>query len=293
VFGFKPTEHRVPLTGVVPDPHNAPRTVRLMSCIGPIARSVDDLSLLYSIIAGPDSQDTDVPPVPVDQDSPVEMRGLRIAVAPTFGNLPLEADIRIALETLAKQLADAGAVVDQPALPILNLSQDLARGGALVGMMLGATQPNQKQPPTLADYMTALQQRDASIAAWDRFFEQWDALLCAPAVTSAFPHCEPGTPLTVNESTVDYGPWPRTRPHSTTRAIPLSYYRLALIAQNCRLAFSSWAGAGMIHDYSRLPAPLLSSPGRFNPRRSRLGESFSQLVRPHRSALRHRPAHRR
>jgi amidase len=175
-----------------------------MSCIGPIARSVDDLSLLYAIIAGPDSEDTDVPPVPVEKATPVELRGLRIAVAPTFGNLPLEADIRVALEKLAKQLTDAGAVVDQPALPIANVSQDLARGGALVGMMLAAAQPNQKQSPTLADYMTALQQRDASIAAWDRFFEQWDALLCAPAVTSAFPHCEPGTPLTVNESTVDY-----------------------------------------------------------------------------------------
>jgi len=31
-----------------------------------MARTVEDLGLLYTIIAGPDGRDTDVPPVPVD-----------------------------------------------------------------------------------------------------------------------------------------------------------------------------------------------------------------------------------
>ena len=204
VFGFKPTEHRVSLGGVVPDPHNSPRTVRLMSCVGPIARTVDDLALVYSIIAGPDRLDTDIPPVPIDDASSPDVRRLRIAVAPSFGGLPLAEDIRDALNRLSRQLQDAGATVDEPDLPIANVADDLSRSGALIGMMLSAAQPDQKPAATLADYFKALAQRDASITAWDAFFDRWDALLCAPCMTSAFPHCEPGSPLTVNGAAVDY-----------------------------------------------------------------------------------------
>src|SRR5215467_14206377 len=63
LFGLKPTEQRVPLTGVLPG-LPGPRPVRIMSCIGPMARSVEDLALLYALIAGPDGYDTDVAPVP-------------------------------------------------------------------------------------------------------------------------------------------------------------------------------------------------------------------------------------
>src|SRR6266487_632414 len=59
LFGLKPTEQRVPLTGLIPG-LLGPRPVRIMSCIGPMARTVDDLALLYSIIAGPDGRDTEV-----------------------------------------------------------------------------------------------------------------------------------------------------------------------------------------------------------------------------------------
>ncbi|WP_246675888.1 amidase [Mesorhizobium sp. B2-5-4] len=66
VYGLKPTEHRVSLAGAFPDPGGAARSVRLMSCLGPLARSIDDLALIYRIISGPDDRDTDLAPVPVE-----------------------------------------------------------------------------------------------------------------------------------------------------------------------------------------------------------------------------------
>src|SRR5258708_25054341 len=66
-------------------------------------------------------------------------------------------------------------------------------------MMVGAFQPQPGQAPaTLAQYLQALGRRDASIVAWEKFFDQWDVLLCPPAMTSAFPHCETGAPLMVD-----------------------------------------------------------------------------------------------
>ena len=103
LFGLKPTEHRVSLAGLIPG-LPAPRSVRIMSCIGPMARAVEDLALLYPIIAGPDGRDTEVQPVPVDDVPELALKDLRIAFAPTFPGFPVAADIRDAVEELAQQL---------------------------------------------------------------------------------------------------------------------------------------------------------------------------------------------
>jgi len=205
VFGFKPTEHRVSLGGVVPDPHGSPRPVRIMSCVGPIARSVDDIILLYQILAGPDWRDTDVPPVAVESLPPPELKQLRIAVAAALGGFPVAADVREAVENLAKQLASLGAIVEEAVLPQVDFESDLENLGALIGMATGAfQQDNQHAPTTLAQYLAALHLRDRSIVAWEQFFDKYDVLLCPPAMTTAFPHCEPGSPLRVDGKGVSY-----------------------------------------------------------------------------------------
>src|SRR6266478_628158 len=116
VCGLKPTEHRVPLTGLIPG-LPGPRPVRIMSCIGPMARTVEDLALLFAIIAGPDEYDTDVAPVPVEEVPNLDLKHLRVAIAPTFPGFPIAADIRAAVEELAKQLTPLCAAVEEATLP--------------------------------------------------------------------------------------------------------------------------------------------------------------------------------
>ena len=199
VFGLKPTEHRVSLNGVVPAPQGGPRPVRIMSCVGPIARTADDLALLLSIIAGPDPRDSDVDPVPLGDFAAVPAKGLRIAFAPTIGQLPVSNAIRNALGAVAKQLEDAGAVVEEAKLPSLDFADDLKYAGSLIPKITSAFSPGPDNPKaSLADYLTALDRRDRSIAAWEAFFQSWDALLCPPAMTTAFPHIKPGTPVDVD-----------------------------------------------------------------------------------------------
>ena len=204
VFGLKPTEHRVPLTGLIPG-LPGPRPIRIMSCIGPMARTVEDLALLFAIIAGPDGRDTDVAPVPVEEMPQLELQRLRIAFAPTFPSFPVAAEVREAVEEFAGRLSALGAVVEEAALPQVDFHKELASAGALIGMMMGAFQPEgQERPTTLAHYLEALHIRDQSIAAWEQFFEKWDVLLCPPSMMTAFPHCEPGSPLHVDGQEVSY-----------------------------------------------------------------------------------------
>jgi len=126
-----------------------------------MARTVEDLALLYSIIAGPDGRDTDVPPVPVDAVPKLQLKQLRVAFAPTFPGLPVAADIRAVVEELAQQLNRFGVVVEEAALPEVDFKRDLSRAGALIGMVIGAFQPEENKPPTpLAHYLAALHRRD-------------------------------------------------------------------------------------------------------------------------------------
>ena len=204
VCGLKPTEQRVPLTGLIPG-LPGPRPIRIMSCIGPMARTVEDLALLYSIIAGPDGHDTEVQPVPVGEVSKLELKKLRIAFAPTFPGFPVTSGIRAAVEELARRLSPLCKVVEEATLPPLDFKQEGASAGALIGMMTGAFQPEaQERPTTLAHYLEALHRRDQSILAWEHFFDAWDVLLCPPCMMTAFPHCEPGAPLYIDGQEVAY-----------------------------------------------------------------------------------------
>ncbi|TJW86689.1 MAG: amidase, partial [Mesorhizobium sp.] len=148
VYGLKPTEHRVSLAGAFPDPGGNPRSVRLISCVGPIARDLEDLALIHQIIAGPDGADTDLASMPVDPMPKLGLKSLRIAFVSAFPGFPVAAEISATVERLAAGIAAAGARVEEARLPKLDLHDDLAEGGKLIGMMLEAAQPEPPKQPT-------------------------------------------------------------------------------------------------------------------------------------------------
>jgi len=108
VLGLRPTPGRVPA-------YPARNPWSDMSVKGPMARTVDDLALLLSVMVGEDHR---VPVALTDPGSdfyPVrrlELRGLRIALSPDLGGLPVERPIREAVEALGRTLERHRAVVD-------------------------------------------------------------------------------------------------------------------------------------------------------------------------------------
>jgi amidase len=135
----------------------------------------------------------------------LNLKALRIACAPSFPSFPVAGDISSAIENLATQLQSTGTIVEEAILPKLDLHDDLAQGGTLIGMMMEAAQPEPpEQPTSVSRWFEALARRDRSILAWEQFFENWDALLCPVAMTAAFPHCEPGTPIKVDGKDQSY-----------------------------------------------------------------------------------------
>jgi amidase len=198
IYGLKPTEHRVPMTGFFRLPPGVPRTVRILSGLGPLARDLDDLALALSIVAGPDGADTDVPPVPLVQAPVTRIADLRIAYATTVPEAIVATSLKDQIERVAAAAARAGARVEQR-LP----ECDWAAANALFRDLV-STITAQHTDKALAWYFAALGQRDRVMATWDRFFRDFDVLLMPPAMTTAFPHCEPGAPLSVDGQRAPY-----------------------------------------------------------------------------------------
>jgi amidase len=211
VYGLKPTARRVSVAGHIPNLPGMPRFDRWLATIGPIARTVDDLTLAYGVLAGPDGRDTEVPPVPLSLPAPVQLKGLRIAWAPTFPGVPVAADIRHMVTQVAENLDTCGAHVAE-ALPDMSFEEqhDIWAGfyrifDYIASQVWEAFPAAHAAPPTLLDLLQLLERRDTLVQSWDRLFAEWDALLCPAAPITAFPHCAPGTPLSVDGTPMEYG----------------------------------------------------------------------------------------
>jgi amidase len=214
VYGFKPTANRIPRTGHVPDPPGAPRTDRHYSTSGPMARDLDDIALGFRLLAGPDGEDTEVAPVPVIDVEPPPISDLRIAWAPTFPGVPVARAIRAAIAALAADLARTGARVEETLPPIdFERQHEIWAQGYRMMMRIspelwGMPVPAKAQAyaiPSATDLMRTQQTRDELIRAWERFFADWDVLVCPAAIVTAFPHCPPSTPVALDEGTAAYG----------------------------------------------------------------------------------------
>lgn len=106
IYGLKPTDRRVSLAGHILERPGLPKCIRQMLVPGPLARSVEDLRLCFSLIAGADPRQPDIPPVPVD--SPVEklLNQLRIAWSDDF-RVPIAAEIQTVVRKAINKIAQS------------------------------------------------------------------------------------------------------------------------------------------------------------------------------------------
>jgi len=109
VVGLRPSVGRVPQVPAL-DGWGS------LSVSGPMARTVEDLALMLSVIAGADARD----PLAISGDgapfrAPLarDLKGLRVAWCPDLGGLPVERRVRQALEAGRAAFEDLGCVVEE------------------------------------------------------------------------------------------------------------------------------------------------------------------------------------
>jgi amidase len=113
IAGLKPTVGRVSMDGHIPA---AMGRLSLGACIGPLARSVADLSLLFDVMADATQSEISFQDASLDRDA-ARLKGLRVAWYTDDGVAPVTRETRDAVLAAAKAFGDHGLAVDEARPP--------------------------------------------------------------------------------------------------------------------------------------------------------------------------------
>ena len=109
ICGLKPTPGRIPATGHFP---TSVGPFALIGVVGPMARTVSDLKVLFEVMQGPDDGDPSAAPVPVRWPSRSDLKKLRIGYFEDDERTPVTAETRATVRAAAEALKRAGFRVE-------------------------------------------------------------------------------------------------------------------------------------------------------------------------------------
>jgi len=196
IAGFKPETGRVPGAGQFP-PSAGPYA--LGSSIGPLARHIADLQLLFSVLVNASP--------PAANDQRVTLAGRRVAWYSDDGITPVTTETRAAVQAAALALADAGLVVEERRPPSVDQAVDVwlrlfsrasvvllrdvyagheEKAGPFVRWRLGSA--DDSPPPTLDDYLRAWLDRDRLRNELIEWMNSTPLLIAPVGATPAFEH---------------------------------------------------------------------------------------------------------
>lgn len=213
IVAIKATHGRIPATG------HWPKVPRRFWHVGPMARSVRDVALAYSLLAGPDGFDGyAASPLTLDagvgamSDRPIRVG---VLVEPGFGLV--DADVAATVQAAGSALVQFGVIVEPVRIPVLEQVDALDVFWKLQEMeskpeFLKVTAGHEDQifkyvqavydtPDTsIRDFVEAEQQAERLRDGFAAYFQQYDALLCP--VTTVPAHAHGATELLIDGQTV-------------------------------------------------------------------------------------------
>src|SRR5262245_49222074 len=174
---------------------------------GPLARSVEDLHLLLSILTGPDGRDPSVAPAPLGDPRTIEIKKLRVAFHTDNGIYAPTAETAATVNASAKVLAEAGVAVEETRPREIEQGYEIMVGllGADGGVglqrflqLIGSTELS----PFLQQYLRLVHLQFLSttdflglMVQWDlwrsvmlTFMDKYDVILCPASAYPAPPH---------------------------------------------------------------------------------------------------------
>ena len=122
IVGMKPTTGRIPRTGHWPAFSGI---FSLVTQVGPMARSIEDIALTLPILSGPDGIDPTVIPIPLNDPAKVKLSNLNIAFHTNNGLASPIEEIQNAVKNAAKILEAKVRSIEQKAPEALKMSASL------------------------------------------------------------------------------------------------------------------------------------------------------------------------
>ena len=201
IVGLKATHGRIPLTGHWPE-----ALLRFMH-VGPLGRTVRDVALGLSLMAGPDGLDHYALPMPPSEIPELNssINGLRVGWCGEGPFAPVDHQVQSTVAKAATALEELGCNVE----PVSLSAWDQLSGQAITGALFGAEGGHYLQPiisgredqlapsmqrrlkfpaPTFEDYLDAVSNCEMLRQDLALFFTEYDVLLCPSGPVPAHPH---------------------------------------------------------------------------------------------------------
>jgi amidase len=222
LYGLKPTDRRISTAGCIPEIPGMFYCLRQMITVGCLARSLEDIRLCFSLIAGADPRRQDVPPIPLDTPTEKPLSHLKLAWLAEWEEVPVASEIRVTMQAIAQRLSDAGARLEQWRPNEFDMSTIWTLYGRMAAYVNNYAQPKDRYTisrsltllfrtatqgdkalrklgnfsrflpellnPSLKGYFETLTERESFMMQMDEALEPWDAWLLPVTATSAFTH---------------------------------------------------------------------------------------------------------
>ena len=210
VYGHKPTWGVVPRQG-----HALPGSVAVpdLAVVGPLARSAEDLALAMDVVAGADTLNAPGWQLEMPEPRARFLRDFRVAIWPTEDISPTDQVIVDRVQEIADVLANGGAEVSDTARPefsprdahytytnllfsftqsgvpdeVFEQNKNHAAGFSANDLSAEAIEAR----AAVLDHRGWLRHNNIRTQIrmqWQRFFQDWDIVICPIMVTTAFPH---------------------------------------------------------------------------------------------------------
>ena len=196
IVGIKPTYGLVPRTGHIVGYGGAFDTFQET---GPLARRVEDMTLLMPILAGPDDSDAAMCPVPLGDPAKVDLKKLRICYYTTNGQMAPTAELQATVKQTVAYFESLGvASIKEDAPPKMKELAEIrqkfngADGREHMRRMLKLHGTTQASPGlnlagdvvSSAEFTKLCEEMDAIKSEQLAWFEQYDLIIC-PASNQA------------------------------------------------------------------------------------------------------------
>jgi amidase len=186
VYGHKPSYGLVPARGHAPAGMDG--VPPPLNVVGPLARSVADLTLALDITAGPADEEAVGYRLALPPARHARLADFRVLVIEAHPVAKVDHEITAAINRLAANLETAGAAVARQSDKLPDLA---AAHGTYLAILMTAVSRGGPAPPNLMDahaWMTALDRQLAVRRQWGALFGDFDVVIAPCMGVVAFPH---------------------------------------------------------------------------------------------------------
>ncbi len=230
LYGLKPSEYTVPRHGMVPLPKNANTFLLHMVQPGPLARNIGDLGLMWNIIKGPHRSDRSTANIDWKNPAKRNLADYRIAWTDGWPGYQPGHQVSNGIKELINEYINKGGAAEK-AIPEGNLHDDsisvyvslfpyiVAQGnpwfvrqiikssfrkGLLKGFRKHKSELNKGFHMNTNHYGEVLLRKNQITERWERFFEDYDFLICPVSYGPAYKRCPIGTQLNLEGNEMPY-----------------------------------------------------------------------------------------